>query len=233
MNHLPTDDYDMIAVPIRQSVNGKEQVRTFIPSDDPRVQILAGVLNTPSMVFRTSFLKDIGAWNTACRIWDDWELGMRAILHQPKILWYTERAFHHIRIHADSITGESFSQSYKQLIRTLTAAVNNLQSSILQPLSHYHAQHLGCIFPHLDRLNYSLYLRTCILLGQMQNEKMTGKCKKYKMASKALTIFKNDNFAPNSTHRVAGNMLRIYTMLGGRGAWKLALAISQSEKKKH
>lgn len=233
MNHLPTEDYDMIVVPTRQIVNGKEQIRVFIPSENPRIQILAGVLNTQGMLFRTSFLKDIGAWNPACRIWNDWELGMRAILHQPKVLWFTERAFHHIYVHADSITGESFSQSYKQLIRTLTVAVNNLQSSILQPLSSYHAQHLGCVFPHLDRLMYPLYLRTCILLGHLQNEKMTGKCKKYKMASKALTIFTNDNFAPTSTQRTAGHILRIYTMLGGRGAWKLALAISESEKRKH
>lgn len=228
--HVEADGYDMIAIPTRQVIKGKERIREFIPSEDPRIQILGSVLNTQGMIFRTSFLRDIGAWNPACRIWNDWELGLRAMLHQPKILWFTERAFHRIHIHEDSITGTNFSTNYKQLIRTLLVAVNNLQSSILQPLSHYHAQHLTCLYPHLDLLMYPLYLRTCILLGNMQNEKMTGKCKKYKMASKALTIFRKDHFNPTFSQKVVGNLLRFYTMLGGRGAWRLALRISQSKK---
>ena len=232
INRLPVDNYDMVVVPTKMHVNGKDVVRTFIPSPDPRVQILASVLNTQGMVFRTSFLKDIGAWNTECRIWNDWELGLRAILHQPKILWYTDRAFHSIKIHDDSITGESFSKSYKQLTRTLSVVLSNLNSTILQPLSSYHAQHLNCIYPHLDLMIYPLYLRTSILLGKLQNEKMTGKCKKYKMASKSLTIFRNDNFQPTFGQKVIGNMLRLYTKFGGNGAWRLALAICQNENKK-
>lgn len=224
------EDYDMIAIPTKQNVKGKESVRAFIPSEDPRVQILANVLNTQGMLFRTDFLKSIGAWNSACRIWNDWELGLRVMLHQPKILWFTEKAFHSILVHDDSITGESFSMNYKLLIRTLTAAVNDLNSSILQPLSHYHAQHLACLYPHLDLLMYALYLRANILLGHLQNEKMTGKCKKFKMASKALTIFINDNFAPTASQKFKANCLRIYTMLGGRGAWRFALKWA-SEKK--
>jgi len=228
MNRLPTENYDMIAVPTKQLVNGKETIRDFIASNDPRVQILSSVLNTQGMVFRTRFLKDIGAWNTECRIWNDWELGLRAMLHQPRILWFTERAFHTIHVHENSITGESFSMNYKLLIRTLTVAINDLQSSILQPLSVHHAQNLTCIHPHLDRLIYPLYLRAMILLGKMQNEKMTGKCKKYKMASKALTIFLDDNFHPTFSEKLLANTLRLYTRWGGRGAWKIALAYCQA-----
>lgn len=222
-NRVNPEGYDMIAIPTKQKKGNKTSVRAFIPSEDPRIQIIGNVLNTPSMIFRTSYLKDIGGWNPACRIWDDWELGLRAMLHSPKILWFTERAFHTINIHDESLTGKSFSQNYKQLIRTLTTAVTHLQSSILQPLSTHHAQHLACLYPHLDLLMYPLYLRTCILLGKMQNEKLTGKCKRFKMASKALTIFRRDNFNPTFPQRCMGTFLRIYTMLGGRGAWRIAL----------
>lgn len=230
LDMLPTEDYDMVAVPTRQVVNGKEQVRFFQPSADPRIQILGSVLNTQGMVFRTSFLKDIGAWNTECRIWNDWELGLRAMLHQPQILWFPNHAFHTIHVHADSITGDNFSQSYKQLIRTLTAALNSLQSSILQPLSVYHAQHLGCIYPHLDLLMYPLYLRASILQGKMRNEQLTGKCKKYKMAPKYLRIFLHDHFQPTFTQRCVARLLSLYTLLGGRGAWRIALQVSQMKK---
>ena len=230
MNRIQADDYDMIAVPTQMQVKGKTVVRNYIPSPNPRVQILAGVLNTQGMVFRTSFLKDIGAWNTECRIWNDWELGLRAILHQPKILWYSERNFHLINVHDDSITGKSFSENYKALIRTLAVALSDLQSSILQPLSSYHAQHLNCIYPHLDQLKYALYLRTSILLGKVQREKMTGKSKNYKLASKALKIFRNDNFHPTSGQKRVANLLRLYTKYGGQGTWRIALAIAQAEQ---
>ena len=231
MNRLNVDDYDMIAVPTKMRVKGKTIVRNYIPSPDPRVQIIAGVLNTQGMVFRTSFLKDIGAWNTACRIWNDWELGLRAILHQPKILWYKERNFHLINVHDDSITGKSFSENYKALIRTLTVALTDVHSSILQPLSTYHAQHLNCIYPHLDQLLYPLYLRTNILLGKVQREKMTGKGKNNKLASKAIKIFRNDHFHPTSSQKRVANLLRLYTKCGGRGTWRIALAICQAGQK--
>ena len=231
MNRLSVDDYDMIAVPTQMRVKGKTFVRNYIPSSDPRVQILAGVLNTQGMVFRTTFLKDIGAWNTECRIWNDWELGLRAMLHQPKILWYTERNFHLINVHNDSITGKSFSENYKALVRTLTVALADLHSSILQPLSTYHAQHLNCIYPHLDQLLYPLYLRTNILLGKVQREKMIGKSKNYKLASKTIKIFRNDHFRPSSGQKRVANLLRFYTKYGGRSAWRIALAISQAEHK--
>ena len=231
MNRLPADDYDMIAVPTKMQAGDKTFVRKYIPSSDPRVQIAAGVLNTQGMVFRTQFLKDIGAWNTECRIWNDWELGLRAMLHQPRILWYTEREFHLINLHDKSITGKSFSENYKALIRTLTVALADLHSSILQPLSTYHAQHLNCIYPHLDQLIYPLYLRTSILLGKMQREKIAGKSKNHKMAAKALKIFRNDNFHPTAAQKNTAAMLRTYTKYGGRGTWRIALAISQAEHK--
>ena len=231
MNRLSVDDYDMIAVPTKMQVKGKTVVRNYIPSHDPRVQILAGVLNTQGMVFRTSFLKDIGAWNTVCRIWNDWELGLRALLHQPRIFWYKDSEFHLINVHDESITGRSASENYKVLIRTLAVALTDLNSSILQPLSTYHAQHLNCIYPHLDQLFYPLYLRTAIVLGQVQREKMMGKGKNYKLAAKAIKIFRNDHFHPTSSQKRVANILRLYTKYGGRGAWRIALAISQAEQK--
>ena len=85
MNSLDVEDYDIIATPTTMSINGQDKIRTFIPDNDPRVQILASVLNTQGMLFRTRYLKDIGAWSTACRIWIVWELGLRDLLHTPRI----------------------------------------------------------------------------------------------------------------------------------------------------
>ena len=231
MQSANLEGYDVVACPTTMVIEGKEAVRTFIPDNDPRVQMLASVLNTQGMLFRTRFLKDIGAWNTECRIWDDWELGLRVLLHRPNILWYRKMAFHKINVHSDSITGENFSENYKPLIRTLSVALSELNSSILQPLSHYHAQHLSCLYPHLDHLVFPLYLRTCILLGHIQNEKMVRKTNKNKLAAKSMKVFLHDNFNPKRKQKLLGEILRIYTMLGGRGAWRIALAICKTHKK--
>ena len=220
------EGYDMIAVPTKRVVNGKSFIRTYIPTEDPRVQILGDVLGTANMLFRTDFLKAIGAWNTACRAWEDWELGLRVMLHQPKILWFKEKAFHEIIASKNSVLSDTYSLNYKNFNRTLMAAINDLQSSILQPLSHYHAQHLSCLYPHLDLLMYPLYLRTSILLGHMQREKSMGKSNNYKLAVKSLTLFRKDNFNPTASQKFIGNLLRFYTMLGGKDAWKIALRIA-------
>lgn len=227
------DGYDVIAVPTKVTDGHKERVRPFIPSEDPRVQLLGHVLSTSNMILRTSYLKDIGAWNPACRIWEDWELGLRIMLHQPKILWYTQYAFHTLRSRGENAKGSCCSVNYKQLLRTMTAVVNSLHSSIIQPLSTYHTQHLACLYPHLDLLMYPLYLHISILLGRLQREKITGQCKKYKMAAKAVTIFRNDNFAPTFIQRMIGNSLRIYTLLGGKGAWRIALKESLRKQPRH
>lgn len=232
-NRIAADEYDVVALPTKMTAGGRTTVRPFIPSLDPRVQMLASVLSTQNLIYRTSFLKDIGSWNTACRIWNDWELGLRVILHQPRILWFTERAFHNIHVHSNSITGDSFSQNYKALIRTLMAVCNSLNSSILQPLSVYHAQHLGNLYPHLDLLFFPLYMRCNILRGHLLNERITGRCDKFKMATKALSVFMHENFQPTLYERFVGNLLCAYTMLGGRGAWRIALAICEIQKKFH
>lgn len=227
---LDAENYDLIAVPT-QVCNGRHRwVRPFIPSEDPRVQILADVFITSSMLIRTSYLKDIGAWNPACRIGEDWELGLRILLHQPRVMWYTQHVFHTLQEPKEHLQGGCYSMYYKEMVRTMTVAVNNLHSSILQPLSTYHSQHLACLYPHLDQLMYPFYLRICILLGILQREKMTGKCGKYQMAAKAITIFRNDNFAPTFSQRLTGHFMRIYTLLGGKGAWRFALKQSQKRQ---
>ena len=39
------------------------------------------------------------------------------------------------------------------------------------------------------------------------------------------TLFRKDNFTPTASQKMVGNCLRIYTMLGGKDAWKIALRI--------
>lgn len=84
----------LVAFPTRQKVESKVTIRAYKPVADPAVQILNGMLNTISMIFRTAWLKEIGGWNTACPVWDDWELGTRALIAEPRLQWITTKAYH-------------------------------------------------------------------------------------------------------------------------------------------
>ena len=230
---LRTDGYDMIAVPTKMSINGVERVREYIPSGNPDIQLLANVLNTQAMVFRTSFLKDIGAWNEQCMIWNDWELGLRALLHQANIFWFKDRAFHIIYVHPDSITGPSFTSNYKKILDTLRVAIGDIQASPLNPISSLHAKHPECFYPQSQRLMVSLYYRIGILLGKVINENRQRIANEGAEAIEAIKAFRNEHFQPTMAQRMFCNFLTFYTQHGGRGAWRIAMKKSPSPALPH
>ena len=63
---------------------------------------------------------------------------------------------------------------------------------------------------------------------------MRGKSNAYKLAVKSMTLFRKDNFTPSTSQKMIGNCLRIYTMLGGKNAWRIALriALDKSSRRK-
>ena len=113
---------DMICLNTNMDVQGKMVIRDYhIPGSDAVCnQILAGVLSTPSVIYRTDFLREIGGWNSKISAWQDWELGIRALLHNPRLYWYRARAFHTIYVHQASITGNNITRNYKDSFNTIS-----------------------------------------------------------------------------------------------------------------
>ncbi|MDE7414537.1 MAG: hypothetical protein K2N05_12230, partial [Muribaculaceae bacterium] len=60
-----------------------------------------------SYAVRTSFIKRIGGWNSSLTVWDDWELGLRILLNEPKMKGIF-RVLAHIYPQEASITGTDF-----------------------------------------------------------------------------------------------------------------------------
>lgn len=154
--HL-TETLDFVAVTTRQIVNGKAAVRHFRPTDDPACQILYSHLNTLSMVFRTDFLHGIGGWDARCRIWDDWELGIRALLAKPRMCWLTQKAYHRIDIQPNGITGSGFCDKSERLLRVLHIAADDIRGTVTDVAAR-------------RRLLKALYLRHSILAGRLLAE---------------------------------------------------------------
>lgn len=90
-------------------VNDKEEVipKRFAKFDLIKRQIYNCVLSTQAMAFKTPFIKRIGAWRSNLPVWNDWELGLRALLNEPNIKGIF-RVLVHIYPQKESITGTSF-----------------------------------------------------------------------------------------------------------------------------
>ena len=65
----------------------------------------------PRHVFQNRLLQRIGGWNGHLPRWNDWELGLRALLHNPRVVWLKDKPYHSVYEHAESITGTDFSSS--------------------------------------------------------------------------------------------------------------------------
>ena len=184
---LVTDE-DMIAFPTRMEKGGHTFTRAFRPSPSPASQILSSTLNTQGMLFRTAFLRQIGGWDTRLDVWQDWELGIRALLHRPRILWLRQ-PFHLIHVHPDSITGPSMSARLTERQATLDCVAGEIEAPA------------DC---------RALFLRQAILFGMLRRER-------------ASTAFYSYCVRAGLWYRFLAFLLRHYTALGGRGAWRIAL----------
>lgn len=126
-----TSDLDILAFPTNMVIDGRERKRSFIASTSVASQILSSTLNTQGMLIRTSFLRQVGGWDERLQVWQDWELGVRLLLHNPRIAFKQERAYHLLYQHSDSLTGPSMASrlpAREQAIRLVAAQVNDANS---------------------------------------------------------------------------------------------------------
>ena len=89
-----TSNCDLIVFPTNLVINGKIKKRSFVASTSVASQILSSTFNTQGMLLRTDFLREIGGWDSRLQVWQDWELGIRLLLHCPRVTFFPERAYH-------------------------------------------------------------------------------------------------------------------------------------------
>ncbi len=196
------ESLDMVCFPVNMQVGSRIKVRDYEPVSTPHTHILNSMLGTHSMVFRTEWLREIGGWNVECKTWDDWELGLRALLNKPRMAWVAQVSYHRIFVHADSITGGSFSERYQEQLKTMEIAFRDIQNLA--------SSDTKCMF--------ALFLRSYILCGQLLREGNTA-------ASDEVRNFIYTHFDTNAMSHKLGRLFRWYVSKGGRGAWKIALRL--------
>jgi len=208
-----SESIDLLALTVNlQTANGL-CVRAFQPTADPVAQVLASHLGTHAMLVRTSRLRQVGGWNEALSVWDDWELGLRLLLSfaaetdgEQRVEWLTQPHLHTILPQTESITGTAFGDKTEALLRALSAAHDDVCAA---QISDRLAQ----------RLKRALRLRHEILQGLLLREGNTAAAQQ--CGEQKLRLFGKGSAAI----RLVGSALRKYTAHGGRGAWRIALAL--------
>ena len=124
-----SEEVDMVTLTTRMTFpNGQSVLRRPRPSASAVQQVLTGMLSTQSIVWRTAFLREIGGWNESVLVWNDWELGLRALLATPRMRILPQEGYHQILQHAQSITGETFSSRLTQILHSINQAERAAQS---------------------------------------------------------------------------------------------------------
>jgi glycosyltransferase involved in cell wall biosynthesis len=171
--------------------NGKTKIRRCSFSESIEDQILTGMLSTQSMFFKKDFVKGIGGWNEDLSKWDDWELGVRVLNSHSKLYWIKGKAYHSIYQHADSLTGNSFSERIDDIL----FAIDTVEKIVCESKS----------------LKNALMARKVILAGYLWKEKNN---------ETALSIY-NKVLSQNLkfTNKFLFYLLFQYTRMGGVGSW--------------
>lgn len=203
MMNLVKQNTDMVCCPSCMFFpNGNSKKRDFYCSHRPSIQICTSFLATQGMFFRKSFLQKIGGWDERISRWNDWELGIRALIHSPNIQW-TEKGYHKIHQHKNSISGSSFTHDYHSLKQCILIVEENLLKSQI-PVRE------------LNACKKALSGRAYILAANLYKEKENSN-------HQDAYILANRISQPLPFFHICAYLIYIYAKLGGRGAWKLFL----------
>lgn len=82
-------------------------------------QIFHSILSTQTFAVRTEVVRAVGGWDEELMRWQDWNLGVRLMLHTRKIVWLKGKPVSEVWLHDDSITGNSYSASASAIERSI------------------------------------------------------------------------------------------------------------------
>lgn len=89
-------------------LDGSEAVSNYWNGSGCEKHLVNAVLKTQGYAVRTDFLRAAGGWDPDMREWDDWELGVRLLMKDPKVR-FLDKVLADVWCQEVSITGTSFS----------------------------------------------------------------------------------------------------------------------------
>ncbi len=177
----------------------KKKIRHFSFTNDIKEQILHCMLSTQCYAIERAFYEKTEGWDERIKRWQDWNLGVRIMLLNPKIEWIKDAPLVNIRVHANSITGSGYLHSQKALEESIIFTAKAVEDSNID---------------NKESVISSIYGRLPILAAHYFRE--GGRAisiqtiKKY-MSYVNLTMLQ----------KMVVIILYLYTILGGRGAGRV------------
>lgn len=182
--------------------DGREKVRAGSPSATLVDHILGSFVSTQSILVRREWLISLGGWDENLPVWNDYALGVLLFCHDHTPL-YIAGPFHRIYQHPDSLTATPIAQKAEGIILALQATSRILAKRALLSPS---ASRSACL---------ALYRRLEITAGHLLRDGHS--------AWATHLLVSTSSLVPSSRfQRLFGRLLRRYTALGGRAAWRWA-----------
>ena len=193
-NHL---DADIICWPVQiHLLNGKKRKPPFNPEKALENHLIHGLLRTHGYMIKKDFMTKSGAWTKQLPVWNDFELGLRLLLKNPKIIGINKPLVD-VYSQAQSITGKNFSEKEGQWERSLEEMKKETKISS------------DCREKRISKIiNY----REVILAANYYKE--GNKEGAEKLMRKALAESK-------CFYKILNRFVYFYTRQGGRGAWRI------------
>lgn len=183
--------------------DNKKSKRPNRYSCSPACQLFDTVLPTHGFMFKRSLISKTGMWDKNLFRWQDMEFGFRILINTEKLVWIKGSPLYEVKVHKDSISGNSYSVDHELLYKTLLK---------IQTIINDHKTLLS-----KNRLQRALCFRICSMASQIRLEGNEELGNKY--FNEAL------NKLPLKCNYFSRNILRFhyyYTGKGGRGFWRLA-----------
>lgn len=120
---------DVVAWPVRiHFLDGTSRITRVPRGNIAEGHIVHCYLSTQSYAIRKDVLLRAGNWNPDMASWNDWELGVRILLQNPKVVGLKTVGAEVYR-QKESITGESFSRQAGVWEKSLESARKNIEQS--------------------------------------------------------------------------------------------------------
>ncbi len=161
-------------------------------------QIYNSLLSTQSYAARTSLFRSVGAWAENLEAWNDWELGIRLLLADPK-MGLVRKVLVDIYHQSESITGENFHSKAGIWEKSIDRAETDVMASQVV---------------EKQRLIDMLYYKRVVVAAHYAHEKKSELAKS--LLNKTL-----DDSSLSICRRLLLRALYKYTACGGRAAYLL------------
>lgn len=175
----------------------KEYVRIRCFSNQPRMQIIRGMLATQNFTVKREVIRAIGGWDESLQRWQDWEVGVRLLLHTDNLYWIKDRPLCRAHIHEDTISGRNFSDAHISLYKAVERVYETIQATER---------------PDHKKLLNAVYFRFLLLAGNYSREGRKDLGRFY--YNKLMQLMGKE-----SLFRLFCPLIYHYIAMGGRCSW--------------